>query len=218
LGWTLWFMAAPFAIFAPLIIFLVVGKDTPEETERRNRVKSAETIAIEKNYAEACDIIRRLHREGRFDGKSDKGVFWTETLEVAESALTEEQFDAFKFVTIANDPEEMERRARFRPGTFGEAHLYAPYQQYLYETGRSDKAPPVFPEDEPTKVEVETKITCPEPPTEEIQARMENFVELLRERIPPCPASEAVEACPVSQPPVKVINSPDPGLLINRKK
>jgi hypothetical protein len=50
LGWTLWFTAAPFAIFAPLIIFLIVGKDTPEETESRNRVKSAETIAIEKNY------------------------------------------------------------------------------------------------------------------------------------------------------------------------
>ncbi len=33
-------------------------------------------------------------------------------------------------------------------------------------------APPVFPEDEPTKVEVETKIVRPEPPTEEIQAQM----------------------------------------------
>ena len=157
LGWALWFATAPLVIFSPLIIFVCLGNTGETETATPKRVRSAKTIAIDKNYEEARDIILKLRREGRFDGKSDKGYFSSEILDIAESALTEEQWGAFKFRTIADDPVEMRQRESYRSGTIGEKYFYAPYQQYLYETGRSDNAPPVFPEDEPTKVEVETK-------------------------------------------------------------
>ena len=156
-GWALWFFAAPFVIFSPLLLVWVWGRknNSDDDTPKTFYVRYPDGgLSRPFSYEDAC-AHRGLTGGSVFSGtnltsdqtKSAETIAiennFSEAKAVARrmghevsifDALTENQWNAVAFMDTLNDREQMQEWIDGEPGTMGE-FVAKKFLRYVRETG-----------------------------------------------------------------------------------